>query len=225
MKHNIIDLTQTIATGIPDWDGSCGFQMKQELDYEDGARVQRLNIPNGIGTHMDAPSHFTSGGLDIAGIGVEHLITTGLMMDISKQANPNYVLGANDILVFEQHYGKIPEHSIVIIYTGWCHRWENAAAYRNVNEQGIMRFPTVSADAAQLLLNRNINGIAIDTLSPDLPDSTFQVHHLLLNAGKFIIENIKIPDKLPKVGFTIMALPIKIQAATEAPCRVIAYIG
>ena len=87
-----------------------------------------------------------------------------------------------------------------------------------------MRFPKVSVEAAELLLERKVNGIAIDTLSPDWLDSDYPVHHTLLGAGKFIIENIRVVDALPTVGFTVVALPIKIKFATEAPCRIVTII-
>ena len=53
-----------------------------------------------------------------------------------------------------------------------------------------MHFPAFSAASAELLLKRNVAGIAIDTLSPDCLDPDFTVHTLILGAGKYIIENI-----------------------------------
>lgn len=224
MENKIIDLTQTIYNGIPDWNGCCGFQMKQVMGYSDGARVQELHMPNGIGTHIDAPSHFIEGGIDITEIGLEQLICPGVVIDVSEKVDQHYALSVNDIAEFEAKYGAMPEKSIVIIHTGWGRRWNDAAQYRNEDAKGVMRFPKVSVEAAELLLKRNINGIAIDTLSPDWPDSDFPVHHKLLSAGKFIIESIKIVDVLPALGFTVVALPLKIKLATEAPCRVVAII-
>ncbi len=219
----IMDLTQVLAEGIPDWEGCCGFKMKQVMDYPEGARVNWLDIRNGIGTHMDAPSHFVKGAGDIAGIELERLICPGVVINVVAQAHQDYAISADDINQFEQQHGRIPENSIVILYTGWATRWHSPEEFRNVDQEGVMHFPHLSFAAAELLLERNINGIAVDTLSPDDPrDDTFPVHHLLLGADKFIIENLNINDEMPVKDFTLIALPLRLKDATESPCRVVA---
>lgn len=200
--------------------------MKQIADYSDqGARVHALESPNGIGTHMDAPCHFVQDALAIADIPVIALVAPGVVIDVSSKLEPDYCVSEDDIVQFEQQYGIIPQASIVLIYSGWGRYWQQAERYRNIDAAGIMHFPRLSAAAAQLLVDRGIHGIAVDTLSPDGSDYAFPVHHLLLGAGKFIIENVKMTDELPPCGFTLIALPLKIQGATEAPCRVIAEVS
>lgn len=232
MKNKIIDLTQTISEGVPDWDGCCGFQMNKILDYADGACVQEIKTCNGIGTHIDAPSHFIEGGLDISNISLEKLVCPAVVIDVSHKTTSNrdsnsasnYALSYSDVIDFEKTYGSIPEKSIVIGNTGWGTKWGSPKDYRQADLDGHMNFPKFSIEAIDYLLEKNINGIAIDTLSPDGGDMNFPVHHQILGAGKFIIENIKIPKELPNVGFTMISLPIKIKNATEAPCRVIAVL-
>jgi kynurenine formamidase len=82
-------------------------------------------------------------------------------------------------------------------------------------------FPSISKEAASLLLERQIVGVGIDTLSPDRPEDGFPVHHLILEADKYIIENIANASKLPPVGAYTFALPLKIQGGTEAPLRLV----
>jgi kynurenine formamidase len=218
----VIDLTQTLVEGIPDWDGCCDFKMRQVMDYSEGARVHTLEMRNGIGTHIDAPSHFIEGGLDVASISLEELICPGVVINVVEKAHENFALSPDDIISFEEQHGKIPEKSVVIVYTGWGSRWHSPDQFRNVDENGVMHYPKLSVEAAELLLKRNINGIAVDTLSPDAGDLTFPVHHKLLGANKFILENVNVSDALPATGFTMVALPLKIKYATEAPCRVVA---
>ena len=74
------------------------------------------------------------------------------------------------------------------------------------------------------LAEKNIVGIGIDTLSPDGSNMSFPVHHKILGAGKYIIENLCHLEKLPAVGARVMALPLKIKNGSEAPCRVIAEL-
>ena len=88
------------------------------MDYLDGACVQEIKMPNGIGTHMDAPSHFIEAGQDIASMEVGQLICPGVVIDVSMKAHQNYTLNINDIITFEAQHGAVPEKSIVIIHTG-----------------------------------------------------------------------------------------------------------
>lgn len=67
-------------------------------------------------------------------------------------------------------------------------------------------------------------GLGIDTLSPDRPNEGYPVHRTLLSAGKYIIENIANSEQLPPTGSFVLALPLKIRQATEAPMRLIGLL-
>ena len=86
------------------------------------------------------------------------------------------------------------------------------------------RFPSISKEAALLLLERNVAGIGIDTLSPDRPDSGFPVHEIMLSHGKSIIENVANAKAMPPMGGFSLAMPIKTEGGTEAPIRLIGLI-
>lgn len=61
-------------------------------------------------------------------------------------------------------------------------------------------------------------------MSPDT-DENFPVHKILLGNNKFIIENLSYKCRdLPPKNFVLMALPMNIVGATEAPARIIALI-
>lgn len=219
-----IDLTHSLSPTIPQWGENCGFQHKTECDYTDcdtdvKFRVQKFEMSAGIGTHMDAPAHCIPGGLTIADIPLEKLITPCVVIDISEKANERYSLSRKDIIDFENKYGIIPANTFVIIYTGWGKLWNQPIKYRNN-----LVFPSVSKEAAELFIERNITGLGIDTLSPDRAEDGFPVHQLLLNSGKYIIENVANCNNLPCVGAFIIALPIKIKDATEAPIRLVGMI-
>ena len=88
-----------------------------------------------------------------------------------------------------------------------------------------MHFPSFSAKATELLIERNIAGIGIDTLSPDTGAlGMFPAHQIMLSAGKFIIENLTNLKLLPAFGAQIIALPLKIKDGPESPARVIAIV-
>lgn len=216
----IIDLTQTLQPGIPDWDGCCGFQIKSETTDE--IRLQELATPAGIGTHMDAPAHFFIGGTDIASIDIKHCMGEAIVIDARDKTTPDYFLSVSDIQNFEQQNGQISPQSIVLLLTGWQQYWHTPERYLNKDSSGHRIFPGFSAAAAEYLLRKDINGIGIDTLSPDGSHRCFPVHRSILGAGKYILENLCNLQYLPPRGAQLIALPLKIANGTEAPARVIA---
>lgn len=222
--YKIIDLTHVLFPDIPSWNGSCGFSHEIKLDYSDCTtkekfRIQKIKMHAGVGTHIDAPSHCIPGGKSVAELDLNDLIAPCVMIDVSNKAKENYRFSVKDLKEFEEKYQKISSRSFVIIYTGWEQFWKNPKKYCSD-----YHFPSISAEAAEVLLERNVVGIGIDTLSPDRPENGFPVHQLILGAGKYIVENVANANQLPPVSAYSLALPIKTSEGTEAPIRLIGLI-
>lgn len=220
-----VDLTHSLSSGIPQWDSSCGFQKFISLNYEEcdaevKFQVNRLEMVSGIGTHIDAPSHCIKNAKTIDQIPLNQLIANCYVINVSNKADENYKISVNDICDFESRYENIRTDSIVLFYTGWSKFWEDIIKYRNN-----LQFPSISKEAAELLLERKVAGLGIDTLSPDCANSEFPVHQIFLSNDKIIIENIANAWLLPSVGTVLFALPMKIKDGTEAPLRLIAMIN
>lgn len=223
-RFKVVELTHLLSPQVPTWNGSCGFCLEIKKDYDRMFRVQQLKMHAGVGTHMDAPSHRIEGGGSIAEIPLEQLIVPACVIDVSKKADADYEISVEDIERYEQEYGEIPSKALVIGYTGWSRFWLDSDAYRNVDGNGQMHFPAFSGKAAEFLLQRNIAGIAIDTLSPDCSDAKFSVHQVILGAGKYIIENIANCAAVPPRGSYVIALPLRAENATESPVRIVCLI-
>lgn len=225
----IVDLTHTLTPENPTWDGECGFDLKTTLDHlgctgKTKFKLQSLQLKKtGTGTHIDAPLHCFPGQAPVASLSLEQLIVKAYVIDVSVKATAEYLLSVDDIISFEKSHGIIEKDSLVIIYTGWDRFWSDAKKYRNENAQGVMQFPSISAEAAQYLIDRDIAGVAIDTLSPDCPAIDYPVHRLMLAQDKYVIENIAHCDQLPPTNAYVIALPLKINAP-EAPVRVVGLI-
>jgi kynurenine formamidase len=220
----LIDLTHTLSSDTVSWDGDCGFNLSTTTDYIDCTppnlfRVQKIEMRAGMGTHMDAPAHCIPGGKTIDALPLTDLVTECIVIDVSKEADEKYVAMPEVVARFEEKYGMIPQGSFVIFYTGWSMRWDNKEKYRNN-----LQFPSIHEDTAKLLLERNIAGLGVDTLSADTGKNGFPVHRAILSAGKYLVENIANANTLPSVGAKICVLPIKIKEGTEAPIRLIAQV-
>ena len=85
-------------------------------------------------------------------------------------------------------------------------------------------YPTLTKEAANYIANTNIKGIGIDMLSVDRYDtSVFEVHHILFEKGKIIIENLTNLETVPE-KFLFIAAPFKYNDADGAPVRAIAIV-
>ena len=223
-KTTIVDLTHTLSSDIPTWGGGCDFNLEMTLDYTDCTAPNLFRkhtireSASGVGTHMDAPAHCIPGGKTIDLLSLENLVVQCVVIK-NLDADENYLFMPESIEVFEKKYGKIEENSLVIFCSNWDRYWNTPEKYRND-----LKFPSVHSDTAKLLLERNVAGIGIDTLSPDAVGDDFPVHRIMLGAGKYLIENITKANELPETGAKVFVMPMKIKEGSEAPIRLIAVI-
>lgn len=189
-----------------------------------------FSSPEHLGTHLDAPIHFGEGRWTSAEIPLERLFAPGITIDISDraQADPDATLNPADIEAWERDNGAIPAGAIVLVRTGWSTRWPDWNAYYGSDtpqDVGTLHFPGVSPEAAELLVERAVAGVGIDTASIDPgPSADFQAHQVLAAANIFNLENLTGLEALPADGFGIIALPMKIAGGTGAPTRVVAVL-
>jgi kynurenine formamidase len=86
-----------------------------------------------------------------------------------------------------------------------------------------MHFPGFSVEAAKLLISRKVNGIGCDTMSADYGASEdFAVHHLVLGAGLYHLENLADLSEVPEVGAFLVVAPIKLEGGSGGAVRVFA---
>ncbi len=224
-NFRLVDLTHSLDVGAPTWSGGCGFRLEIKLDYEKGLRVQSMKCHAGVGTHMDAPSHFVPGGKNIGDLEIENFFVPACVLDLRKKMDPDLFVLPQDIEEYEKRFGPIPQNALVIARTGWEKFWTEPLRYRNPDLDGKMHFPGFSEEAAKLLLRKKIAGIGIDTLSPDGSNTdAFPVHHCILGAGKYILENLAHLDRIPETGAYALCLPPKLKSATEAFARVVSLL-
>lgn len=220
-----IDLTHKLHTDIPTWAGTGPeFHHTLEKDHNPDAeysfKKHEIAMKEGVGTHMDAPAHCDIHGKTIDQIPLEDLHVSCVVIDVSSVAHENYIVSAQDIHNFEEQHGVIDERSLVMIHTGWGQFWNDKEKYRNK-----LAFPSISAEAAQVLINRNAVGIGVDTLSPDLGENgRYPVHNLFLKSGRYMIENVANLNQMPPTGAFASVSPLSIKGGTEAPARIVGLI-
>ena len=226
-SYRMLDLTQRLHDGVPVWPGGVAFSKKVLADYPDGYRVHEFHMGQNTGTHVDAPSHFIEGARGIDSLVPEELVVPVVVLDVSKKVHddPDYAISGNDIVDWEDVFGPVPVGGVLLAYTGWSSKFANPEAYLNQDDQGVMHFPGFGADAAAMLVERDVAGIGIDTLSIDPGNSTeFSTHKQMLKAGKYMIENLANLEQMPTTGAVLIVGVVPVVDGTQAPARVMALL-
>jgi len=222
----VLDLTYAINDKMPSWPGHGGTQFEATVlttQEKDGVFTRRFTIHEHYGTHLDAPAHFPPGKLTVDQIPVNQFFGPAVMIDVRAEVakNDDYQLPSSGLQAWEAEHGRIPAGAIVLLNTGWAARWPDEARYRNMDAKGVMHFPGFSADAASLLVERGVSGVGIDTFAPDNgPSKDHAVHHILLGASRYILENLSDLSALPPTGAFLIAAPIKLEGGSGGPVRV-----
>jgi kynurenine formamidase len=193
---------------------------------DDGYYMQQWTIIEHIGTHVDAPGHFTPGGRLSPELRPEELVVEAVVIDIADRAarDPDTVVTVDDLRAFEHRHGRIPRNAAVLMYSGWAAKVGDAAAYRGADADGVLHFPGFGPEATEWLLRRRgIRALGVDTLSIDPGVSeTFDTHLILLGADRYGVENLNNLDRIPRRGATIMVGLIPYEAGSGGQARVFA---
>ena len=234
-KGNLVDLTHDYSAETIYWPTEQGFQLDEEFSgfTERGYyySAKKFSAPEHGGTHMDAPIHFAKNGKTVDQISLDNLIAKSVVIDVSKEAlqNPDYQISIQDFEKWETSFGKIPDYSIVLLYTGFGKYWPDRLKYLGTSKTGKealseLHFPGLHPDAAKWIVeNRKINAIGLDTQSIDYGKSEFfDTHQILCSKNIPFFENVANLDKLPASGAVVIALPMKIKDGSGAPLRLVA---
>ncbi|MCG8422762.1 MAG: cyclase family protein [Proteobacteria bacterium] len=223
----LVDLTHPMHPEMAFWPGGVPFAMTRLVDYDKGYRLHKFEMGENTGTHMDAPSHFVPGKRSIEAIPLSDLFVHAAVIDVRDRVakNPNYQLTVADVVAWEAVHGKIAAGSLVILNTGWHARYGDPAKYINMDESKTMHFPGFARESAELLVQRDVAGIGIDTLSLDYgPSKDFITHQVMLRANKYQIENMANLDILPPTGALVIIGVLPVKDGSQAQARIFAIL-
>ena len=216
MTLKFIDLTLPVSEKIPTFPGSPQPVFIQwENIKDDGYNLELLFLSSHTGTHLDAPYHFLEKGKKIHEISLKRLIINAILIKIRKRRDQ--AITKTDIQKFEKKYGKIPNESTIVFWTGWQKMIKNDSYF--VNNPGL------SVTAAKYLISKKTNLVGIDSPSIDLgKEKRFLVHHLFAKNDVLVVENLANLDKIKSWKFQLAVLPMKLENATGAPVRAVGII-
>jgi kynurenine formamidase len=120
----------------------------------------------------------------------------------------------------------IPSGSVVILFTGWQDKWDDAEAFINADADGILHWPGFSAEAtAFLIAERGIVGLGTDTHGADPGnDEEFGASFAMYDADGMILECLGGLDQLPALGATLVVGGLPISGGSGSPARVLVFL-
>lgn len=200
-----IDLTHVITDNMPVFPGDIPVQLKPTVTFEqDGVANHSLCGSLHMGTHIDAPGHFTARHKKITDFPISTFIGNGVCINAQGLQETDVALVHN----------KIQQNDIVLFCTGFDKYFYQPNYFYD--------YPIITQDCAEYLIEAKPKMVGVDF--PSVDKAPHEVHKLLLNHDILIIENLtNLHLLLEHNNIEIIALPLKVDGH-GAPARVIAAV-
>jgi len=224
----VIDLTHTFSETFPTWGGAPGLSREQPFNFDEhGFNLFNMSVNEHAGTHVDAPLHFSKDGQSIDELPVGSLVCPLCVIDIAARAaeDPDAMMTPDDLKAWIATNGDIPDGACVAMFSGWGTK-TGGDGFRNADGDGVMHFPGVHVEAAQMLLEETgAMSIGVDTLSIDFgPSQDFATHYAWLPEGRYAIECLAALDEVPVTGATLVVGAPKHAGGTGGQARILAMV-
>ena len=223
-----VDLTHTIAPGIPVWKGFGPSKFAQTInpqngkpyDYKaDGFVATHYDLSTDqLGTQLDPPAHWAPEYPAIDELPATYAVRPLVVISIVEQVkkNPGYQMQTADVLAWERQHGRIPAGSVVFIRSDWSKRWPDPKLADET------KFPGVKLEALQFLheqrhiLMHGHEPLDTDT-TPNLEGEAWLMHH-----GYTQAEGVANLDQAPETGALVAIGFPKLKGGTGGYARYIA---
>lgn len=208
----LIDLTHTVVPDMPQWPGDNQplALHRNSVHGPDSHMSSSMEFGCHTGTHIDAPLHFLDGQPGIDRLPLEGFVGTGVVIRAGDGAyagplGPEVCDGVD-----------LTDIDFVLFDTGWDRYWGQERFYRE--------WSYLSPELAKLLAGAGLKGVGLDTPSLD-PYNGHAAHDICAPAGMINLENLANLGALPDQGFTLLALPLKLEGTEASPIRAVAMVN
>jgi arylformamidase len=201
----IYDLSVSIYTGMLKWPDDPSLSLTQTASMKNGEpyNLSRLTCGTHVGTHIDAPYHFTEAGKTVDRLSLYELIGAALVVHIDADQITAEALRTVDLKAYKRILFKTRNSEL--LKTG----------------EFYPEYVSLDYSAAELLVTNGVRVIGIDYLSIEAFESeTHAVHKLLTGNDMIIIESLDLSNVEPG-AYVLIALPLKLKNCDGAPARVV----
>lgn len=208
----IIDLSHAINNSITVFSNSEKPDIQVSNTHEiDGYAQKKLTLYSHNSTHIDAPFHIIPGAPTLDRMPIESFYGKGVLADCTGIKKN---IGVQDLAKYSK---ELESADFLLLFTGWYMKWKTPE-YK-------FDFPVLSTTAAEWLMQFDLKGIGLDTISIDETESTeLPLHHIVLGNGLIIIENLTNLKELEGKNFNFSCLPLKIEEADGSPVRAVGIV-
>lgn len=202
-----IDLSRSLTNGMIHWPGDRPFRWERVADLTGPgtANISEITANVHVGTHIDAPLHFISGGQDVAELPLCKLCGPAVVVHLAEP---------RDVTIDDLEQADIEPGLRVLLRTANEALWDEPEF--NQDYHGL------SGEAAVWLVDHQVPLVGVDYLSVDrYHDPDKSAHYALLGNGVIIVEGLDLSQTHPG-RYELVALPLRIPGSDGSPARVIA---
>ena len=198
----IWDISLPLQNTTAEWPGDTPFDFRLTWKQSEGASVNvgAISTTAHIGTHADAPFHFTSDGPSVDQLDLAPFLGSCTVVDVRGRE----VIGVEDL------QGEDIAPRVLLRTDAWT---------------DITRFPehipVIVPDVPAYLQARGVVLLGMDVPSVDPIDSKdLANHHALTACGIRILESLRLVD-VPAGDYELISLPLKLVGADGSPVRAV----
>jgi arylformamidase len=215
----LVLLSHHLSSSTPSFAGGKSLTITpiKEIATGGSSNNYSFSMPCHLGTHIDAPRHFSDEGRPIASFSIEDLVfTRPALVDIPREAGQ--LIERSDLEPFED---QIRGCDILLLRTGF-ERFRDSDPTKFSTED-----PGLSGSSARYLAGfAGLRALGLDSISlSSVPHrEEGRTAHRTLLAGRefFIIEDMHLADYPSKSVARIVVAPLFMEGVDSAPCTVIA---
>jgi len=160
----LYDLSQPLNQDCFSWPYYPPFEVKYiKRKAEHGVNAQYIQTSNHMGTHLDAPRHFMTGGRTIDQIPLEWLCGAGVIVDLSEELDDLDVYTPEMV----QERVEVKKGDLVLLNTGF-HKYAQFGSAPD-EERYVHRHPGPHPDFLDWLIEMEIKIWGVDAISTDHP--------------------------------------------------------
>lgn len=219
----VVELAQPVTREMAGWRGkerSAVDISRLDIDVDvPGGMISatQLVTPAHAGTHVDAARHFYPHGKSIDEYEIDRFVCRATALDVQR-AGPEQLTAAE----LEALDPGLQPGDGLLLYFGYAERYADPSYYDH---------PYLSADAADYLVDKGVNLVGVDVLTPDCPADRraepfdYPIHTRLLSADVLIVENLGrgVASVLGQ-WFLLAVPPLRLEQADASPVAPLALI-
>jgi len=210
----VIDLTHTIAQGMPVYPGTEPPRLESANTYEkDGFKETKLTMYTHTGTHMDPPAHLFAGRTTLDAFPPEQFIGRALVIDCRSLREGEAITMAQ----LAPQGERVNEADFLLFCLGWDKRWGTDAYFGD--------YPCIDDAVLEHILNGSYKGIGFDVIGLDpIADCGLTRHKKLFREKDIVnIENLCHLEQCGDGLFWFSCFPLKLADCDGSPIRAVAW--